>query len=89
MEDQLAREVGQEVARLADAAEARKIAYENGVRLGKPADCLVEAERSGDYDLVVIGAPRPKGAPGLRSRMMPETLLRGLKTPLLVVPHPG
>jgi nucleotide-binding universal stress UspA family protein len=89
VEDQLAREIGLEVARLADAAEQRKIAYENSVQLGKPADCLAEAERSGAYDLVVVGAPRPKGTPGLRSRMTPETLVRALKTPLLVVPHPG
>ncbi len=89
VEDQLAREIGLEVARLARAAEQRKIAYENGVSLGKPADCLAEAERSGTYDLVVVGAPRPKGTPGLRSRMTPETLVRALKTPLLVVPHPG
>ncbi len=89
VEDQLVREIGLEVARLARAAEQRKIAYENGVSLGKPADCLAEAERSGTYDLVVVGAPRPKGTPGLRSRMSPETLVRALKTPLLVVPHPG
>jgi nucleotide-binding universal stress UspA family protein len=89
VEDQLAREVGREVARLADAAARREIAYENGLRLGKPADCLVAAERAGRYDLVVIGAPRPKGRPGLRSRMTLETLVRALATPLLVVPHPG
>jgi nucleotide-binding universal stress UspA family protein len=89
VEDQLAREIGREVARLASAAEERNIAYENDVRLGKPAECLAEAERTGAYDLVVVGAPRPKDRPGLRSRMTPETLVRSLRTPLLVVPHPG
>jgi hypothetical protein len=40
-------------------------------------------------DLVVIGAPRPAGSRGLRSRMQVETLMRGLAAPLLIVPHPG
>lgn len=89
VEDLLAREIGQQVARLENSANQRNIAYENDVRLGKPAECLVQAEGSGAYDLVVVGAPRPKGTPGLRSRMTPEFLVRSLKTPLLVVPHPG
>jgi nucleotide-binding universal stress UspA family protein len=89
VEDQLAREIGEEVARLASSAEQRNITYVHDVRLGKPAECLAEAERAGTYDLVVIGTPRPRGAPGLRSRMTPEILVRSLKTPLLVVPHPA
>jgi nucleotide-binding universal stress UspA family protein len=88
VEDQLAREIGEEVARLASSAEKRNITYVHDVRLGKPAECLAEAEDAGTYDLVVIGMPRPRGAPGLRSRMTPEILVRSLKTPLLVVPHP-
>jgi hypothetical protein len=40
-------------------------------------------------DIVVIGAPRPKGSPGLRSRMRVEKLAGALGAPLLVVPHPG
>ncbi len=88
VEDQLAREIGEQVVRLERAAKRSNIAYENDVRLGRPAECLIEAERSGAYDLVVVGAPRPKGTPGLRSRMTPEILVRSLNTPLLVVPHP-
>ena len=34
---------------------------------GKPTDCLLEASESDDYDLVVIGSPRPKGVSGYRS----------------------
>ena len=89
VEDQLLREIGRDVARLESSAKRRDIAYKSDIRLGKPAECLAEAERSGDYDLVVIGASRPKGTPGLRSRMTLEPLVRSLKTPLLVVPHPG
>jgi len=88
VEDQLAREIGKEVTRLAHSAEERNIAYVHDVRLGKPAECLVEAESTGAYDLVVIGTPRPKGTSGLRSRMTLEFLVRSLKTPLLVVPRP-
>ncbi len=89
VEDRLLREIGRHVARLESAAKQRNIAHEVDIRLGKPAECLAEAERAGDYDLVVIGAPRPKGTPGLRSRMTLEPLVRSLQTPLLVVPHPG
>jgi len=36
----------------------------------------------------VIGAPRPRGHAGLRSRMDLETLVRGLGIPLVVIPYP-
>jgi hypothetical protein len=36
---------------------------------------------------VVIGAPRPKGVSGLRSRLRLEPLLGTLRVPLLVAPR--
>ena len=58
------------------------------MRIGKPAACLIDACEKGNFDLCVIGSPRPKGAEGYRSRMDLELLARSLKTRLLIVPHP-
>ncbi len=71
VEEQLAREIGEHIARLERSVKRSNITYETDIRLGKPAECLIEAERAGAYDLVVVGAPRPKGTLGLRSRMTP------------------
>ena len=46
---------------------------------------LVEGD---EYDLVVMGAPRPKGVSGLRSRMSTDTVKRSLSTPLMIAPYP-
>ena len=39
-------------------------------------------------DLVVIGAPRPPGVPGLRSRMRVAKLVGALEVALVVIPQP-
>jgi hypothetical protein len=36
----------------------------------------------------VIGAKRPAGIEGLRSRLRVERLLKQLQAPVLIVPHP-
>ncbi|MCA1974167.1 MAG: universal stress protein, partial [Caenispirillum sp.] len=54
------------------------------LRYGRPAECLIAAAREAGADLVVIGPPRPRGEPGLRSRMDLEILARGLAAPLLI-----
>ena len=89
LEGQLDGEVAEVVERLGREVEARGAAYSYHTQLGKPADCLVEASHRDPFDLIVIGSPRPKGVEGLRSRMELETLVRGLTTPLLIVPHPN
>jgi len=89
LEGELSRELGEHQDRVADAAARRDLEYLPEVRQGDPADCLLQVARETDCGLVVIGAPRPKSSPGLRSRVRLDPLLRELKTPLLVVPHPG
>jgi nucleotide-binding universal stress UspA family protein len=89
VESQLAGEAADEVQRLAARAEGSGIRYSDEVRLGKPAACLIEACQRDGYDLAVIGSPRPKGSPGLRSRMDLELLVRALPARLMTVPHPG
>jgi nucleotide-binding universal stress UspA family protein len=89
VERQLESEIEAEVARVRAQAQEAGLHYERRVVLGKPAECLLESASMLKPDLVVIGAPRPAGSRGLRSRMQVEILMRGLAAPLLVVPHPG
>jgi len=88
VESQLERELAEHAAVLSREVLSMGLAYENLSVLGKPAECLLEAVSRESFDLVVIGSPRPKGTPGYRSRMKMETLVRGLRVPLFVAPHP-
>ncbi len=89
VEGQLEREIVAHAETVAAEAKQRGFGYDCELRLGKPAECLVAAANTDKFDLAVIGSPRPKGVEGLRSRMDPETLAKGLTVPLLTVPHPG
>mgnify|MGYP001597795579 CR=1 FL=1 len=89
VESQLEREIAEHIAQTEAEAERRGLGYSCEVRLGKPAECLVAVAGAGKYDLVVVGSPRPIGTPGYRSRLAVETLIKALKVPLVVVPHPG
>jgi nucleotide-binding universal stress UspA family protein len=89
LEGQIEREILEHLRRVDGEARARGIRYSAGSKHGRLEDCLIATTREGDYDLVVIGAPRPKGQPGLRSRMDLDRLARGLRIPLVVIPHPG
>lgn len=88
VEAELAREIDLHLQSLEQDISEKAIRYESKVVLGKPAECLIEYARKIVPELVVIGSPRPKGSPGLRSRMNVEQLVAGLKVPLLVVPYP-
>ncbi len=88
VESQLAGEAADEIQLLAERAKVSGVRYSDEVRLGKPAACLVAACERGGYDLAIIGSPRPKRSPGLRSRMNLELLTRSLTTRLMIVPHP-
>ena len=65
---------------MATAEGTAKIGIGAGV-IGLVDNVLRPLLLSGRTDLVVIGAPRPKGAPGLRSRMYPEKLTGVLAAP--------
>lgn len=88
LEGQIERETLDVLESVHAQAAARGIAYSASSCCGEPARALIAAAAAGNYDLVVIGAPRPKGMRGLRSRMDVEALMRGLQVPLVVVPHP-
>lgn len=89
LEAQIEREILEHLGRVNGLARARGIHYSAGSKHGRLEDCLIVASEEADFDLVVIGAPRPKGRSGLRSRIDLERLARGLRVPLVVVPHPG
>lgn len=89
VESQLQRELAEHADALGRAVEGGGLSYENVTVLGKPAECLLATATRQACDLVVVGSPRPKGLPGYRSRMKMEILIRELRAPLLVVPHPG
>jgi len=88
IESELAREIEEHRRDVEAAIAARGARYQVRTVIGKPAACLIECAAEVRPDLVVIGAPRPRGSPGLRSRMAIADLVKALTAPLLVVPHP-
>lgn len=88
VEQQLQREVQAHIDRIRQEALAQNFVYEFRVMFGKPTECLIEHSRLIAPEAAVIGAPRPKGAVGLRSRMHPEKLVGALTVPLIVIPCP-
>ena len=89
VESELQRELAEHAEALCREVEGKGLSYEHVAVLGKPAECLLAAAAGQACDLVVVGSPRPKGMPGYRSRLKMEILVRDLRAPLLVVPHPG
>ena len=88
VESQLAAEINRHQQSLQTRVGAVGARYSSRVVIGKPADCLLAFATEIEPEIVVIGSPRPRGKPGLRSRMQMERLVSGLKAPLLVVPFP-
>ncbi len=88
VENQLAKETAEEIVRVEDQAKSRGIAYSHEITLGKPEGAMIAACANGDFDLAIIGAPRPKGSAGYSSRMKLDTLMRALEIRLLIIPHP-
>ena len=89
VENQLARESAEDINRTTEDAEKKGVDFDSTVVFGKPSNCLLTEEAKKDYDLIVIGSPRPKGSDGYRSRMALDPLVRALKTRLLIIPHPA
>lgn len=87
VENMLENDAKRELAAVESRCKERGIAYEAVMIFGDPAAITVKVATETGADLVVIGSPRHKGEEGLRSRMDLETLVRGLKCPLLIAPH--
>ena len=88
LETTLEKEVMETIHQTRDMMQGAGIAYSFEIRTGKPEQVLLDMANGGDYDLVVIGSPRPKGKGGLRSRMKLEPLANGLSVALMIVPYP-
>ena len=88
VEGELEQEIQENVKRISAIATERHITYSYEFMLGKPAECLLKVAASADFDLVVMGSPRPKRKQGLKSRMHCEILLHNLSIPLLIIPYP-
>ena len=88
LESELEQEVAEHCERVSQQAKEMDINYTNEVIVGEPDKCLLEVSKKQDYDLVVMGAPRPKGVSGLRSRMSTDTVTRTITTPILIAPYP-
>lgn len=87
LESQLEQEIRVHLKRMLRETAKRKIRYRYEIVQGKPVECLMKRAAKGPVDLIVLGAPRPKGKTGLRSRMLDEKLFRSLKAPVLVAPN--
>ena len=88
LESELGKEVDEHVERISSQAKSRSITYSKELVVGEPDECLLKACKKQDFELVVMGSPRPKGVKGLRSRMSTEPLKQSLPIPILIVPYP-
>ncbi|VAW90578.1 hypothetical protein MNBD_GAMMA21-19 [hydrothermal vent metagenome] len=88
LEEELSREVDEHCDRISKQALQKELEYISEIVLGEPDQSLINSCKKENYDLVIMGSPRPKGVSGLRSRLKPESLVRSLTIPLLIVPYP-
>ncbi|MCK5719649.1 MAG: universal stress protein [Thiomargarita sp.] len=86
VEGELAKEIQITIDQVSE--QAKNISYDYEVMLGEPTNCLLEVAQRSDFDLVIIGSPRPKGIDGINSRISSEILMRNLAIPLLIIPYP-
>lgn len=84
VEQLLENDAKRELAAVRARCTERGLACESVVRFGDPAECVVAVAAEQKANLVVIGPPRAKGLPGLRSRMDLERLTRDLPCLLLI-----
>jgi nucleotide-binding universal stress UspA family protein len=88
LESELGREIDQHIQNVRERTESAKIKYNHEIRMGELHNCLIAASTEQTFDLVVMGSKRPKGTPGLNSRMALDKLNGQLNIPLLIVPYP-
>lgn len=88
LENTLEAEVMEKIVRTQEMMQAAGIDYSFELQVGIPEQVLLATANKDNYDLVVMGSPRPKGKAGLRSRMKLEPLVHELAIPLMIVPYP-
>lgn len=88
IESQLSQDIDAHRESLEPQLAARGASYHHAVAVGSPTECLLQHAATVKPDLIVLGSRRPRGTPGLRSRIKVERLLDRLPASLLVVPYP-
>jgi len=88
VESTLQKEIDADLKILWAKIEPVGIRYTYEIVVGEPEESLLEDVAKNNYDLLMMGSPRPKGKSGLRSRMRPEVLVKALNIPLMVIPYP-
>lgn len=89
LESQLSEDIARHRQSLEPRIAARGASYRSQVTVGTPTDCLLHYAAAVKPDLVVVGSRRPRGVPGLKSRLSVDKLLDRLPIPLLIVPYPA
>jgi len=89
LESELGKEVDENCDRIRQKCEEHQVKYSSAIVLGDPDKCLVNACKENQYDLVVMGSPRPKGKEGLRSKMITAKIHKSFPAPLLIIPFPN
>ncbi|MDH5327260.1 MAG: universal stress protein [Gammaproteobacteria bacterium] len=88
IETQLGQEVDQHAQWVQEIVEAAGLQYESTFIYGDPEDCLLKVGQQISPELLVLGAPRPKGVSGLRSRLLTDKVMRALNVPMMIAPYP-
>ena len=88
LESELEKEVDETVSRVKQLAQEHEVDYTQQVVIGEPDDCLLSASDEKKFDAIVMGSPRPKSEPGLRSRMATKKVTRVLSDNIKMVPFP-
>ena len=88
LESELGKEIDEHIDQVQQQTESKNFKYSHIIQMGEPHKCLISASLEQSYDLVVIGSVRPKGTPGLNSKMTLDKISGQLKTPLIIVPYP-
>ena len=88
VENLLERDARHELAHVEACCHERRLDWQGVLRFGDPVATVLAVATEVAADLVVVGPPRRKGEEGLRSRLEPEKLVRGLRCPLLIASRP-
>ncbi|WP_130472527.1 universal stress protein [Candidatus Magnetaquicoccus inordinatus] len=86
LEQILGAEAQQQLQAVAERCCGQGLAYRSLLKIGEPTDLLLECVRDEAPAALVLGSPRPKGVPGVRSRIDMPRLMQRSSIPLLLAP---
>jgi len=89
LENTLEKEMQEHLQRVADASNAAQVEYRSIVAVGRPTNCIAEAQQKYGAELIVLGSRRPQGTLGLQSAVDLNKLGRAIHVPMMVTPYPN